>query len=128
MAHKTILLVDDDPVLVESLEAVLEQRYNVRSAGSGEEAIASILDEPPDLIILDIMMTYPSEGYDLASKLKSSPDTASIPIVMLTGVDQMFDLRFRAEQAWAQCDGFFTKPPELKRLLDAIAELLKQSD
>jgi len=126
--RKTVLLVDDDPVLVDSLSAVLEQRYSVRSAADGEQAIASILAEPPDLIVLDIMMTYASEGYDLASKLKTDAETRSIPILMLTGVDQMFDLRFRAEQSWAQCDGFFTKPPELGRLLARIRELIGDSD
>lgn len=121
---RSILLVDDDPILVESLEAILEREYEVRSAADGEQAIASILENPPHLIVLDIMMTYPSEGYDLASKLKSDPQTAHIPIIMLTGVDQMFDLRFRAEQSWAQCDAFFTKPPDIERLLDSVRELI----
>jgi CheY-like chemotaxis protein len=124
MATKTILLIDDDQVLVESLKVVLDQRFNVLTAGNGEEAMEQIIEHPPDLVILDIMLTYPSEGYDLASKLKKSPETGHIPIIMLTGVDQMFDLRSQAESSWVECDLFLTKPPDLPELLAKVDELL----
>jgi CheY-like chemotaxis protein len=124
MAAKTILLIDDDQVLVESLKVVLEQRHTVLTAGSGEEAMEQIIEHPPDLVILDIMLTYPSEGYDLASKLKKTPETAHIPIIMLTGVDQMFDLQSRAESSWVEVDLFLSKPPDLPELLAKVDQLL----
>jgi CheY-like chemotaxis protein len=124
MAAKTILLIDDDQVLVESLKVVLDQRFNVLTASNGEEAMEQIIEQLPDLVILDIMLSYPSEGYDLASKLKRSPETGHIPIIMLTGVDQMFDLRSQAESSWVECEAFLTKPPDLPELLAKVDELV----
>ncbi len=121
---RTILVVDDDAVLVDALRAVLEREFEVVSAATGEEAMAVITQHPPDLVVLDVMMTYPSEGYDLANLLKKSDATSRIPIVMLTGVDRMTDLRARMEQTWVQCDHFLTKPPDIGELLKVIRELL----
>ncbi len=121
---KTILVVDDDAVLVEALRAVLEGEFEVTTAATGEEAVAAISHRVPDLIILDVMMTYPSEGYDLANLLKKTSSTSSIPIVMLTGVDKMTDLRAQLEKTWVQCDRFLTKPPNLGELLNTIHELV----
>ncbi len=127
MAGKTILLIDDDLILVESLRVVLEQSHTVLTAANGEEAMEQIIGQPPDLIILDIMLTYPSEGYDLASKLKKSPEFGRIPIIMLSGVDQMFDLKSQAERSWVRCDEFITKPPNLKELISKVNELLSHT-
>jgi CheY-like chemotaxis protein len=94
------------------------------TAASGEEAMAAVAQRMPDLAILDVMMTYPSEGYDLANLMRQNPTTSAIPIVMLTGVDKMFDLRLRLEKSKVQFDAFLTKPTELSDLLDTIRRLL----
>jgi CheY-like chemotaxis protein len=125
MPGEIILLVDDDPILVEAVRAVLEQEYVVMTAASGEEAMAAIADRVPDLAILDVMMTYPSEGYDLANLIRQSPSTSRVPIIMLTGVDKMFDLRLRLEKSKVQFDAFLTKPPDLKELTATISRLLQ---
>jgi len=124
MDRPTILLVDDDAVLVEALRAVLEQRYNVRTAYNGEEAVAVVAEELPDLIILDVMMSYLSEGYDLAAMFRRSERTSGIPIVILTGVDRMFEARSRLEQSWVEVESFMTKPPDFDKLHDTIEKLL----
>jgi CheY-like chemotaxis protein len=124
MDRSTILLVDDDAVLVEALRAVLEQRYKVRTAYSGEEAVASVAEELPDLIILDVMMSYLSEGYDLAAMFRKGERTSHIPIVILTGVDRMFEARSRLEQSWVEVESFMTKPPDFDKLHDTIENLL----
>lgn len=121
---KTILVVDDDAVLVDALRAVLEGEFAVFTASTGEEAVARISERTPDLIILDVMMTYPSEGYDLANLLKKTSSTSSIPIIMLTGVDKITDLRAQLEKTWVQCDRFLTKPPDLGELLATVHELV----
>jgi CheY-like chemotaxis protein len=124
MDRPTILLVDDDAVLVEALRAVLEQRYNVRTAYNGEEAVAVVAEELPDLIILDVMMSYLSEGYDLAAMFRRSERTSGIPIVILTGVDRMFEARSRLEQSWVEVESFMTKPPDFDKLHETIEKLL----
>lgn len=124
MDRPTILLVDDDAVLVEALKAVLEQRYNVRTAYNGEEAVAVVAEQLPDLIILDVMMSYLSEGYDLAAMFRRGERTSHIPIVILTGVDRMFEARSRLEQSWVEVESFMTKPPDFAKLHETIEALL----
>jgi len=120
VAQPTILLVDDDPVFVDALSAVLATRYGVGSAADGEEAMAILTADRPDLIILDVMLTYPSEGYDLAATLKKNPDTADIPIIILTGVSRLFEVRARLEKSWVDVESFHTKPPDFGKLIDTI--------
>ena len=124
MPRPTILLVDDDAVLVEALKAVLEQRFDVRTAHNGEEAVAVVAEQLPDLIILDVMMSYLSEGYDLAAIFRKSERTAHIPIVILTGVDRMFEARSRLEQSWVEVESFMTKPPDFAKLHETVESLL----
>jgi len=124
MDRPTILLVDDDTLLLEALRAVLEQHYNVRTATGGEEAVAAVAESPPDLIILDVMMSYLSEGYDLAAMFRKGERTAHIPIMILTGVDRMFESRSRLEQSWVEVEAFLTKPPDFAMLHDTIESVL----
>lgn len=125
MSRPTILLVDDDAVFVEAMQAVLQLDYEVRTAGNGEEAVASLTGELPDLIILDVMMSYLSEGYDLAAMLKKNERTAAIPILILTGVDRTFEIRSRLERTWVDVEAFMTKPPDFDKLRKTIRELLE---
>jgi len=127
MERATILLVDDDAVLVEALKAVLEQKYEVLTAFNGEEAVAVVAEQLPDLIILDVMMTYLSEGYDLAAMFKKGERTADIPIVILTGVDRMFETRSRLEKNWVEVEAFMTKPPDFAKLHETVESLLSAS-
>jgi len=124
MERPTILLVDDDAVFVEALSAVLQKEYRVTTASSGEEAVSSLAENLPDLIILDVMMSYLSEGYDLAAMLKKNPRTAGVPIVILTGVERTFEVRSRLEQTWMDVEAFMTKPPDFAKLMATIASLL----
>jgi CheY-like chemotaxis protein len=126
VTQHTVLLVDDDPVFVEAMKAVLSTRYAVRTAADGEEAMASLAELRPDLIVLDVMLTYPSEGYDLAATLKKNPDTADIPIVILTGVSRVFEVRSRLEKSWVDVESFHTKPPDFGKLLETIDRNLKR--
>ncbi len=83
--EKTILIVDDDPDIVESTRVVLESAgYRVMSASNGAEATARIEREIPDLILLDIMMAEPTEGFHLGYKLREDPVYAHIPIIIVS--------------------------------------------
>ncbi len=121
---KTILLVDDDEVFVEAVRAVLETRYRVRTASNGTEALAMVAEERPDLVILDVMMDYLSEGFDVARKLRTDPATASVPIVMLTGVDQVYNVRMEVDESWVAADRYLEKPVSPEALLAHVEELI----
>ncbi|PIP03020.1 MAG: adenylate/guanylate cyclase domain-containing response regulator [Zetaproteobacteria bacterium CG12_big_fil_rev_8_21_14_0_65_54_13] len=82
--RETILVVDDVPVNLKVMQALLQSRYQVMLASDGEEAMARALSASrPDLILLDIMM--PGEnGYDVCRRLKANPVTADIPVIFVT--------------------------------------------
>lgn len=123
--QKNILLIDDDDVFVEAVSAVLESAYRIRRAANGNEGLQMVAEERPDLIILDVMMDYLSEGFDVARKLRKDTDTANIPIIMLTGVDQVYNLRMEVDESWVPCERYLEKPVAPVELLQHVAEVLK---
>ena len=79
-----ILLVDDDPDLINATRTILESNlYEVIVAQEGEEGLRKAREEKPDLIILDVIMPV-KDGFTAAEQLKSDPELAKIPVVMLT--------------------------------------------
>jgi CheY-like chemotaxis protein len=127
MARKTVLLVDDDRVFVAAVTAILESRYRVRSASNGQDALRKIGEERPDLIILDVMMDYLSEGFDVARKLRTDPGTQSIPLILLTAVDSMYDYRMEMDESWVPRDRYLEKPVEPATLLAEVEALIEPS-
>ena len=125
MAERTILLVDDDDVFVEAVSAVLESQYRVRRAANGTEGLQMIAEELPDLVILDVMMDFLSEGFEVARKLRNDSATADLPIIMLTGVDQVYNVRMEVDESWVPCERYLEKPVAPGDLLRHIAEVLE---
>jgi two-component system, sensor histidine kinase and response regulator len=86
-----ILIVDDTPDNLRLLSAMLTaQAYEVRSVKSGSAALMVVQAEPPDLILLDITMT-PMDGYEVCRRLKANPQTAAIPIIFISALNEVFD-------------------------------------
>jgi len=124
MARKKILLTDDDPVFVEAVSAILETRFDIVTASNGTEALEQVAREKPDLVVLDVMMDHLSEGFDIARKLKSDPETKELPVIMLTGVDAVYNYRMEVQESFVPHDRFLEKPIEPEELLAVIEELL----
>lgn len=120
----TILVADDDPVFVDSVVSILSTRYEVRTAVNGAEVLALVDDDPPDLVILDVMMDHMSEGFDVARALRRNDATSLIPIVILTGVDRVYNLRMEVDESWIAADRYLAKPVAPEVLLEAVAELI----
>jgi CheY-like chemotaxis protein len=131
MANEKILIIDDDPDLVEVMRLTLEAHdYQVVSAVSGAEGLEKVKEVVPDLIILDVMMDYTTEGFQVSLQLRS-PDPASeylpyrdIPILMLTAIHSTTSLRFGPEEDYLPVDDYVEKPLEPVALLEKVAELL----
>ena len=84
-----ILIIEDDKDLVDTMRIVLESKaYQVRAAYNGKIGYAEIEKKVPDVIILDVMMSTDTEGFDLAYKLQRKPEFKKIPILMLTSFPQ----------------------------------------
>ncbi len=117
----TILVVDDDKALVESITHDLNHKgFSTSVAHDGEEALRVIQSNPPDLIILDIMMPK-MDGHQVIKELKKKPKTAHIPIIVLTGVEidgeQITTLSLEATD-------YITKSGGLSKLFESAANIL----
>ena len=129
---KKILVVDDDPDTVEVIRITLESaNYEVLSAVNSEQGLRMVLEERPDLIILDVMMDTTTEGFQTSLKLRSpEPDSAyaevrDIPILMLTAIHTTTPLRFAPDADYLPVDDFVEKPISPEGLLSKVAALLK---
>ncbi len=119
-----ILAVDDDDLNLKLLSYTLSGAgHLVRTALSGAEALTSVAQHPPDLILLDVMMPGMC-GYEVLSVLKSQESTRSIPVIMLTSLE---DEDSRTKGIALGAAQFLSKPTRRVELLAAIAALLKRA-
>ena len=137
MANQKILIIDDDPDIVEAMRMPLEANaYNVITASNGEEGLQRVKAEIPDLVILDVMMETDTEGFHVAYELRSEEpdseykDCINIPILMITAISQKKGMNFSPEKddTFLPVDGFIEKPVQPKELLGKVAELLSNKE
>ncbi|MBI4249285.1 MAG: response regulator [Elusimicrobia bacterium] len=119
---KPLLIVDDESDIRESLHATLSMTgYQVLTAASGEEGLAKAQKDIPDLIILDVMLPHMS-GFDVCRKLKSSPATKHIPVILLTALQDVED---KVQGLEAGADDFIPKPFTSQELLARVRAFLR---
>lgn len=116
-----ILIVDDSPTEIHVLKTMLEkQNYEVMTAESGEEGVEKAKAEKPDLILMDIVMPG-LNGFQATRQISKAPETADIPIIIVTTKDQETD------RVWGLRQGakdYLTKPVDEKTLMTKIKDLL----
>lgn len=118
----TLLIVDDEPQVRKLLETLLQHEgYQTLSAGSGEEALQLVARQPPDLILLDIMMPG-MDGYEVATQLKGDETTAGIPIIMLSALSEP---SARVSGLESGAEEFISKPIERVELWLRVRNLLR---
>jgi DNA-binding response OmpR family regulator len=125
-----ILLVDDDPDIRDSIGIVLQKNgFDVRTAKNGRDALVELKKKKPDLMVLDIMMSTDTEGFDLAYELKNTPEFNNMPIILLTsflekvrqeGPDQFQHI---LGESWP-AKWMFEKPVDTKKLVAKIQGVL----
>ncbi len=116
-----VLVVDDQPPNVRLLQAILTPRgYDVRTASSGEEALATLEKEDIDLVLLDIVMPG-MDGYQVCREIRERPGTAYLPVVMVTASGD--EQKIKALEAGA--DDFITKPVNKNEMLARVASLAR---
>jgi two-component system alkaline phosphatase synthesis response regulator PhoP len=127
-----ILVVDDDPDIRDTLKLVLENKgFIVRTSHNGRDALKKLQEKKPTLMLLDIMMSTDTEGFDLAYELKNTPQFENLPIILLTsflekvreeGPDQFQHI---LGEAWP-AKWMFEKPVDTEKLLNKINEIIKR--
>ena len=118
---KSVLIVDDEPNIVLSLEFLMKQAgFDIRVARDGEEALKLVDESPPDLILLDVMIPK-RDGYDVCQTIRSNPQLNGVRIVMLTAkgreVEQEKGLALGAND-------YITKPFSTRALTELVKKLL----
>jgi DNA-binding response OmpR family regulator len=121
-----VLVVDDDPDLVETVSMNLEAKgFQVGKAFDGVEGWDSIQARRPDLIVLDVMMPR-KNGYELCAELKGDDQYKGIPIIMLTAVGAAVDSTTYSHQDGMsmEADDYLAKPVNMDKLVGLVSELL----
>ena len=119
---KKILLIDDDPAVLDFLRAKLGARYDLVTTDEGDEVVTLALRETPDLIICDIDMPK-VDGGDISAALYADDDTRDIPLLFLTALVSAEDLRERQGQIGGR--PAVSKSAPVEELIEAIEALLK---
>jgi two-component system alkaline phosphatase synthesis response regulator PhoP len=122
-----VLVIDDEADLVEMMRMALEQQFEVIVAYNGKEGVAKAKAEKPDVIILDIMMPE-KDGFAACKELKGDSGTASVPILILTGVAEYFGRTKYTKMSGMEIEAedFIAKPVDPNELVQRVAALLKK--
>jgi DNA-binding response OmpR family regulator len=122
---KRVLIADDEPNIVTSLEFLMTQSgYQVQVARNGEEALAMLESFRPDLVLLDVMMPQRS-GYEVCQKMRSRPDWRHIKIVMLSAKGREAEV---SKGLSLGADAYVTKPFSNRELMARVGGLLDEGD
>lgn len=130
---KKIYIIDDDRNIVEAMSIVLRANgYEVAFQYDEENVIENLVAQKPDLVILDVIFPQnPSAGFDIARQVRNDHETASIPIIMLSAINEKgvyagtFSNNDR-DEAWLPVDQFVEKPIQNDQLLQKIKTVLEQ--
>ncbi len=116
-SKRTIMVVDDNADIVAVIKTILEDKgYALQFAYSGQEAFNLLGEQKPDLILLDILMPT-IDGLEVLTRLKGHPDTASIPVILLTSMVQYKDVLIGYKRG---AEYYITKPFTPTQVLDGI--------
>ena len=122
-APKKILIADDEPNIVISLEFLLQREgYAVSVARDGQQALDAIAREAPDLVLLDVMMPLKS-GFEVCASVRADPALAHTRILMLSAQGRDTDL---AKGMALGADAYMTKPFATRELVAKVADMLAQ--
>ena len=122
---KSVLIVDDEPNIVLSLEYLMKKAgYVVHTASDGEEALIAVSQQLPNLILLDVMMPK-LNGYEVCQKIRANQAYAGIKIIMITAKGRTVE---REKGLAMGVDEYMTKPFSIQELMDKVAAMLNGID
>ena len=124
---KKILIIDDNPEFVEATTNLLDAKgYDVTNAENGKVGLEKAKANKPDLILLDVMMTTKTEGFEVAREMYNEESLKGTPVIMITGVRKEMNLPFGFEpdEDWLPVKEVLEKPVRPDVLLTAVTKAL----
>jgi len=118
----TILVVEDNPDNMTTLRAVLGNSYNMLEATDGKEGLKAILEERPDLVLLDISLPL-MDGYQVVQEIKENKDVSDIPVIAMTAHAMKGD---KEKILAAGCDDYISKPIDPETVLEKIRDWVER--
>ena len=127
MSKPHVLVIDDDPDVQLALTCILERAgYAVTSCATAEDGLATAVRLHPQVILLDVMLSSPSEGFHLAYKLKEDEALRSIPIIMISAIGARMGLDYAKELGsdYLPVEKFLDKPLDSRTVVEAVQAVL----
>ena len=119
-----VLIVDDEPNILLSLQFLMKKAgYDVRTAKDGEQALAEVARDKPNLILLDVMMPK-LDGFSACQRIRSNPDWKDVRVIMLTARGRDVE---REKGLSLGADDYITKPFSTKDAIDRVAAVLTKA-
>lgn len=120
----SVLIVDDEPLTQDLLRLMLEPAgFRVTGAAHGLEALQKVQEEKPDIMILDVMMPH-MDGITVCKKIRSNPETADLPVVMLSGKTHLNAVE---EGLQAGANRYLAKPTPRTELIQTLRDVLAET-
>jgi two-component system, OmpR family, response regulator VicR len=120
---KTIIYIEDDPEMIDLVSLILNRRgFLVKRGNGGREGLDLVIKEPPDLVLLDLMMPD-MDGWDVYQQIKANENTRNVPIIIITAKAQAIDRVLGLHIA--KVDDYLSKPFRPQELLDSIERVLQ---
>jgi CheY-like chemotaxis protein len=124
-SRHTVLVVDDDPDIQESVRMVLESAgYRVVSAFSGRECMERLEEGSPDAVVMDVMMESLVEGFSTSYDIKSNPAFCKIPLILFSAIEQYTG--FPVDKKFIGADDYISKPARPEALLSSVDRCFKR--
>ncbi len=122
-----VLVVDDDPDFVEITRMILEaNEYEVSTAANGDQALNTMREDPPDLVLLDIMMSHVLDGLDLSRVMSDDPVLKKVPIIMVSSITDSPSAGLFPTDEYLSIDAWISKPVQPDDLLQKVAQFIKK--
>ncbi len=123
---KSILCIEDEPEMIDLIRLILGRRgFEIKGADGGVEGLKMIRQEPPDLILLDLMMPD-MDGWEVYQQMKADEKTKNIPVIVVTAKAQSIDKVLGLHIA--KVDDYITKPFSPQDLMNSVDKVLKSKD
>jgi DNA-binding response OmpR family regulator len=128
-AQYKVLIVDDDPLFVKSTRAILETHgYEVDSAQGGDEALAKMKEQTPDLVLLDVMMDWVLDGVSVSRSMMHEHKLRQVPIIMVTSIrDSEYRGSFPQDE-YLHINSWLDKPCSPDQLVSEVESVLKRHE